>query len=690
MIKSNERIPLFLFWLKGYVKVLLITLLFMSGFRLLWFLHYRRGDELSGYPLDLMKAAWLGARFDLSAFCHLSLPSFLIWLVWLLLGPSRWAPTLLRLQRRLWIFLLLFLSLILAADFAFYGYFQDHLNVLIFGLIQDDTNAILKTVWRNYPILKILLGIYFLYRLTDFGLTRLWGHLSIFNLPAPRWRRSLVACSFLAVGLGARGTLGLFPLEIMHTAISSHAFINTLSFNGAHAFVRALQIYEYQRQNWNENLLRLGYQKAPEQALIDFAGHPLNSSAKPWIESVTKRTGKKKTFSQTPHVVVLLMESWGSDWMTFQTPHFDVLGAFAAHKDADLFTPDLMPSSVATIGSLGSLAVDLPHRLYSPFLTESSYLHVAFSTAPARLFKSQGYQTHFIYGGNPGWRSIDKFLPRQGFDVIHGDQQIREKFQGISEAEIFHDWGVYDEFVFQYAEKLLTEAKQPQFLFILTTSNHPPYTLPPHFEPLPLDFSAAISDLLIGDKMLDQDRLKVYQYANQQLGLFMNSLKSGPLAAKTIVAATGDHSFYIRSYDKLEILEKWSVPFYLYIPDAFKDSARKTLSIGNHIDIFPTLYNLVFSEVTYKSFGSDLLAAHHRHWAYHAPSWTSFDEKHGVILSPSGQILSALCRDKAKHFYSCHNQPDHENLQRRLNSMMGSADFLFKDERDSMEEKKNE
>lgn len=654
----------------------------MSIVRLFWFFTYRRGDELTHFLGDFLNALWLGARFDLSAFCHLSSISFLIWLAWLLIGPRRWHHQIISLQKRLWIFMILFLAFILVADFAFYGYFQDHFNAMIFGLLQDDTNAILKTVWKNYPVIFIFGALATAIWILNFWFTKLWQSRKT-SQPRTSWRhRGLAALAFVALGLGARGTFGLFPLEIMHTAISSHAFINSLSFNGVHALAHAIQLYDQQHQAWNENLLQLGYQDNPQQAIVDFKDSIHHNGEVDRDFPLTRTTSKKiNPPSRLPHVVVVLMESWGSDWMKKDASQFNLLGAFSKHKSADLFTPYLMPSSVATIGSLGSLAVDLPHRFYSPFLTESSYLGVPFTTAPAEVFKKQGYQTHFIYGGNLGWRSIDKFLPKQGFENLHGESQIKKLITNYSEDEVNHDWGVYDEFVFQYAHDLLKKATTPQFLFILTTSNHPPYTLPKHYPALPLEMGPEIDQSLIGDLQLDHDRLKVYQYANQQLGLFLDDIKKEPLVNNTIIAATGDHSFYIRPYENLEFFEKWSVPLYLYLPPNYRSQTKKTLTIGNHIDIFPTLYNVIFSEMPFHSLGMDLLNPTSEAWAFHGPSWTSFDENFGVIISPKGNMVASLCRGKENRFEACPIGTSHEKLRKHLISMMGTADFIFEKQR---------
>ncbi|MEY4617023.1 MAG: hypothetical protein RJB66_1983 [Pseudomonadota bacterium] len=681
MTQEISRSRLFLFWFKGYLSVLGASLAGMTIVRLLWFVAYNKGDELSHYSGDLLKALWLGLRFDLSALCHLTTISLILWLPWLILGPNRWSSKMLGLQKNLWAFLLVILSLILIADFAFYGFFQDHLNVLIFGFIQDDTQALIRTFWKNYPVIEGAVIIALFYWACQRWLKKLWlGPQEDFQ-PQLKFPALAIAVIYFLIGLGARGSTGLFPLEIMHTAISSQSFINALSFNGPHALVRAIQLYDQQHQRWNENLLQLGYEQDPQRAIIDFSQKPIKENSDPFGLLITRTSKKDLNHKPLPHVVVVLMESWGSDWMKLNSPTFNVLGAFAKHKKEDLFTPSLMPSNVATIGSLGSLLVDLPHRFYSPFLTESTYLNVEFSTAPARIFQAQKYQTHFIYGGNSGWRSIDQFIPRQGYGRLHAEADIKAKFSEVSEDDLLHDWGVYDEYVFKYAQDLLLKSTSPQFIFILTTSNHPPYTTPPSYKKLPLEFTPAIESKLIGDVQLGKERLMAFQYANQQLGLFLDDVKKGPLANRTLIAATGDHSFYIRSYENLEIFEKWAVPLYLKIPPSHQMEPKPILSIGSHIDIFPTLYNLIFSELDYTSLGQDLLNPNQKTWSFHTPSLSAFSENIGIIVSPKGEIVNPLCRTPDFKIENCPKNDLHELARKRLLSLIGTADLLFERDR---------
>jgi hypothetical protein len=52
------------------------------------------------------------------------------------------------------VLLVIFIS---AVDFIYYSFYQDRINVLIFGFFEDDTIALIKTIWRNYPVVWMFL-----------------------------------------------------------------------------------------------------------------------------------------------------------------------------------------------------------------------------------------------------------------------------------------------------------------------------------------------------------------------------------------------------------------------------------------------------------------------------------------------------------------------------------------------------
>ena len=133
---------------------------------------------------------------------------------------------------------------ILCIDFGFYSYFQNHINILIFGIVEDDTHALLTTIFQNYNVPLFLTGIsaqcIALFFLCRYFIRTLKTQL------IQRENRSLlskIGLLFFFIGLDillARGSVTMYPLGMMNTEISSNVFINKLPVNGVFALKEAL------------------------------------------------------------------------------------------------------------------------------------------------------------------------------------------------------------------------------------------------------------------------------------------------------------------------------------------------------------------------------------------------------------------------------------------------------------------
>ena len=99
-----------------------------------------------------------------------------------------------------------------------------------------------------------------------------------------------------------------------------------------------------------------------------------------------------------------------------------------------------------------------------------------------------------------------------------------------------------------------------------------------------------------------------FRYSNDQLGRFIGKVKT--IAPDTIIAATGDHNMRAIGYpESADVALGHSVPFYLYVPQAYRSSAEyHPERAGSHKDILPTLYNLSLSEARYYQTGCNLTA----------------------------------------------------------------------------------
>lgn len=671
-LTAAESLAYFGKWIQRLVVINLVYFLFMSSFRVCSLLLYGQPEN---WNWDLAKAFLLGFRFDGSVLGYLlALPS-----LYLILALNLRSDKLFRFFPRwgqpYYLFFFSVIGILLALDTKYYSYFQDHFNVLIFSLVEDDTVALLWTFWKNYPVIW-----YFI-----FTLIALWGlalflkiNFKNFPLKTPTEKipwpvLPLVSLlTFVLVFFLGRGSFGLFPLTPADAVVSKDPFINHLPSNGVHAFYRAIKLRRQQSSEWDNNLKYFGYSD-PRQAFADFYQIPVDQVPESPLGLFRQKTKTNPWAEKNrPHVVVVMMESFGTYWLRYHSKDFDLLGEFQKHLQEDLFLKNFLPSASSTTGSLSSIMISAPHRPIGAFLTESQYLQVPFRSSPARIFAKAGYETRFVYGGNPGWRDMNKFAKFQGFQFVEGDVDIEAKLGKLPEV---HDWGVYDEDVFRYVMTLLKEAQKPQMILVMTTTNHPPYQTPSTYKAPAQKIPKELQTRLIGEPEIVASRFRTYRYSTQKFGEFITELKSLPLSEKTFVAATGDHGFWLINFTDEEVMGKWSVPFYLYAPRSLQLSLAPE-TFGSHMDIFPTLFHLSLSETEYDGLGVNLLDTKSPHYAFHSS---------GLAVGPSGGAL--LLGKSGSSFYDWVGSyeklvPGPETAEKkamatRYTSLMALLDYYF-------------
>lgn len=650
---------------------------------------------------DLFKALWLGFRFDLSIAGYV-LCLLLLWqiLYVFIVSKVKFFTNRAYLSLTLGLFsFVFFINLFIhVVDLGYFLYFKDRLSLMLFGLLEDDTWALIKTIWKDYPVLWMILGLFLttaiFTKILSINLKNYLAELQAKEVKASGFLTSIKFVSFFLVfALLSRGSLGLFPLGDLDTAISKNEFYNLLGFNSVHAFAKAVRLKGEQKSKWNSNLSYYGYDADPQQAIREFSeflpsgqnlalGEEENSLNHFTNQILLQKTSPFLTHSELskkqppPHLVLIVMESFGTYGLRQQSENFNLLGALKTHFQEDYYTLNFLSATGATIGSLSSLINGVPHRAHSEFVTESENQYTSLMTSPASTLKSNGYQSRFIYGGNPGWRDINKYAKLQGFDFIDGDVEIAKAI-AITES---HDWGLYDQDLFRYVEKILAEASSPQFLLVMTTTNHPPYELPKSY-PRPKDLTPpqSLSEQW-SNSSLALKRIQTLRYANDSLGEFLNRLKdSAQLKNQVRLAVTGDHTFWLAPVKASEYLLNNSVPLYLYNPYGFYPEKE---IFGSHQDILPTLYDLSGLNFSYYSFGQSLYHPSTSHYALNHSNLIF--SKTGAVMLLNANEFSTFCWKPNNETYlfneieSCEKTAEHTTMFKYYKSLMGSLDLFFK------------
>lgn len=541
---------------------------------------------------DFAAVLWMGLRFDISTAAIWILLTFLLSISSSLLAISHWIDKLRHLIAYLYVVIA---TLLLGADIFYFRTYGDHFNQMIFGFIYDDTQAILITLWKEYPVIPFILATTLLIYL-GIRLAKRWLHYTpplthkAIAITTAWWQRLLMVvlvlfCLLLAI---RGGSVSGEPLLLKHAFVSADLFLNRTAPNPLTALRETVELQQQMSSSagfknyWPDN--------NPRTAIA--AIRPDKRNASNLDEAL--RFEAKGASNPAKHIFVIINESH-SGWTVH--PSYREIGLspnLSRMADEGIYFPNFLHSASGTIGSLNAVITGMPDTglqvNYEPRSMKP------YPTAIAENFRRMGYRTRFYYGGFISWQRIDAILKPQGFDEFYGGGNMSAGTQT-------NEWGVNDEHLFNFvAEK--TDDDQPSFNVILTTTNHPPYDL---------DLEALgypVQQLPEGITATKSETIKVLGhlwYSDIQIGKFVETIHSRYPGA--LFAITGDHTSRLQiQFSGDSVMEQYSVPFILYGPEYLKTMNVDTGVAGSHIDIPATLYELSAPKgFTYYSLGTSLL-----------------------------------------------------------------------------------
>src|SRR5690606_29442720 len=91
------------------------------------------------------------------------------------------------------------------------------------------------------------------------------------------------------------------------------------------------------------------------------------------------------------------------------------------------------------------------------------------------------------------------------------------------------------------------------------------------------------------------------------MGEFITRIRGSEIGDKSVIALTGDHSFWVaKGVGSDEEFKRYAVPFLISSPEHLKPSKYNASKFGSHEDIFPTLYHMTLSGQSYVKLGENL------------------------------------------------------------------------------------
>jgi phosphoglycerol transferase MdoB-like AlkP superfamily enzyme len=342
-----------------------------------------------------------------------------------------------------------------------------------------------------------------------------------------------------------------------------------------------------------------------------------------WAQSRQRQKSDKKYFGsqKAKNIIIIQVESLEGAVINQKingqeiTPNLNKLAGEGLYFDnyyAPVGPGNTADTEFSTMNSLYPLPNDVAFVNYA----KNKY------NALPKLLKKNGFETVCFHGDVPTFWNRSNIYPGLGYDEMFGLSDFtatRKVGKGPS--------SLGDEDLFSQTLPKLKELKQPFFSTVITMSSHTPFILPQDLQTLQFPGDSALN-------ATQKNYLQSIHYTDKAIGQFIEGLKKEGIYKNSLIFVLGDHSSFTNISSVLEQngiispqMEKNRVPMML-----LNANLQGTNNIpASHLDIYPTITNLLGIEAPKTVLGQDLLNTK-----------TPVASRFGLV---SGGIASVLTKD---------------------------------------------
>jgi len=179
-----------------------------------------------------MRCFETGLRSDTCAATWGLLPSFTLTLVGFIHPLGIWHQ---RIRQLTIVIILILCGIIFVTDVGYFAEYDSQFDHWIVGLIYDDRSAILTTIWKSYPIVRLILLGSAAVAISAWALNKLCRVAAAADVPRFLGTKSARAITFVVVAIwmfvGAKVWLGKNLAGLKNAAATGDAFLNKIVLN---------------------------------------------------------------------------------------------------------------------------------------------------------------------------------------------------------------------------------------------------------------------------------------------------------------------------------------------------------------------------------------------------------------------------------------------------------------------------
>jgi len=634
------------------LKIYIIFFLIISFFTRL-FLYIWASSEIDFSIIALFKTFLVGFLFDLGTVSFFTIP----YLIYLFVLPQRLQGTVIDKIITYFAYGLGILIFIFTffAEFTFWEEFKRRFNFIAVDYLVY-TYEVVENINQSYPLPLLIGGVLLLTFLIIFITKKIKAFEYTFSHKVSFKEKLIPTAFWLAIAL-------IFALFIKNKNAewSTNRYENELSKSGIYSFFAAFKNNQldynefYLTQNLDESFQLIKEELKQEDDILSKDKYSISRIITPDTTSTSIK----------PNVILIFIESMSASFMqefgskANITPNLDKLA------QNSLFFTNTFATGTRTIRGMEAATLSIPPTPGRSIVKRPNNTKLY---TIGEVFKQQGYDRTFFYGGDGYFDNMNQFFGGNGFDIVDrgrgfllGDN-FNAKRTNINDDEVTFEnaWGVCDEDIFNKVLKeadLKHQAGKSFFNFIMTTSNHRPYTYPEGKIDIPSG----------------SGRHGAVKYTDYAIGKFIAEAQKKPWFKNTVFVIMADHCASSAGRSEIDVAN-YHIPAIIY---NLPQKPQKINTLCSQIDIFPTLFGTLNWEYENRFYGKNVLKMK----ADEPRALVGNYQKLGLLKANKIFILGTV---KTGHFYQWNKQdnlleliPTDANYRKKTISYFQTADYLF-------------
>ncbi|SCX86248.1 LTA synthase family protein [Flavobacterium caeni] len=539
-------------------------------------------DDVSWNAIAVLRTLFTGIFYDLGTVVFISVAGILYYV----LLPNRWVGSLVD-KILIWFFTALTIFVLVFAFFAeltFWDEFRTRFNFIAVDYLIY-THEVVSNIQESYPLPLLIGGVLLVTVVVLYVFYRRRAFAEAFSNPLSLRSRGL----FLAVTLVV-SALYVALVSNADAEWSPNRYNSEISKSGIYSFFAA---FRNNQMKYSEFYTTIDNEKA--FAIVRQKLGRANSRYSREGFSVHRTITDGLPSEEKKNVVFVLVESLSASFLKEFGNQQNITPFLDSLAQKSVFFENMYATGTRTVRGMEAVTLCIPPTPGQSIVKRPDN-HNLYTVS--NVFRKRQYQCNFFYGGDGYFDNMNSYFGGNGFNiydrgrgsVLSDDINTTRRNVDDNEVTFENAWGICDEDIFNKMIKVADahyQNHEPFFNFVMTTSNHRPFTYPDGKVSIPPGMS----------------REGAVQYTDFALREMFKKAQGKPWFKNTVFVVVADHCASSAGKDEIDVANYHIPAFIVNMPVA----NRKIDKLCSQIDLWPTLFGLFHWNYESDFFGADVL-----------------------------------------------------------------------------------